>query len=116
MFDVQNYFIMLVILLNLVNILSLTIDKVSYSDEIGIKLMSNSPFGLDIFLVLYSFLLFSFSINLLCSGRSIAGFVVLVLSVTPFVIEKKAEFKEKDFFVDWQIKALILNLFIICVI
>ena len=116
MFDIQNYFIMLIIILNLVNILSLTIDKLSYSDEIEIKFLSDSPLSSNIFFLLYSFFLLSFSINLFCSGRSVAGLIVLMLSIAPFIIEKKAASKEADFFIDLQIKALLVNLFIICII
>lgn len=113
MLNVESYFIMLIILLNLVNLLNFTF---SYAGDNGMKFTSNLSLGLDVFFALYYTILLVFSANLFYSGRSIAGLIVFLLSIAPFFIEKSSMYKSEKSLTNLHIKALIVNLFIICLI
>jgi hypothetical protein len=114
MLKVENYFLMLVILLNLVNLLSFTL---SYADTDKFKFRPDLSLGSDVLFVLYYSFLLLFSASLLYSGRITAGFIVFLLTIAPFFVEQSSTNKGKDesFFYS-RIKILLLNLFIICLI
>lgn len=114
MLKIENYFFMLVILLNLVNLLNYTL---SYADVDDFKLKSDLPLNSDVLFVLYYIFLLFLSACLMYCGRITAGFIVFLLSIAPYFIEEPSKTidKNEEFFYS-RIKILLLNLFIICLI
>lgn len=113
MLKIENYFFMLVILLNLVNLLSSTLN---YADLDEFKFKSDLSLNSDVLFVLYYILLLFLSAMLFYSGRITAGFILFLLTIAPYFIqEPKTTEQSEDFFYS-RIKILLLNLFIICLI
>lgn len=114
MLKIENYFLMLVLLLNLVNILNFTLSYANVGEQ---SLKSDLSLGLDVFFVLYYSFLLIFSACLFYTGRSLAGFTVLLIAIAPFIMEKSSTKVHKpEDFVKLRIKTLLVNLFIICFI
>lgn len=114
MLKIENYFLMLVLLLNLVNILNFTLSYANVGEQ---KLKSDLSLGLDVIFVLYYTFLLIFSACLLYTGRSIAGFTVLMIAIAPFIMEKASTKRTKvEDAMKLRIKTLLVNLFIICLI
>lgn len=114
MLKIENYFLMLVLLLNLVNILNFTLSYATVGEQ---RLKSDLSLGLDVFFVLYYSFLLIFSACLLYTGRSLAGFIILMIAIAPFIMEKSSTKKAKgEDFIKLRIKTLLVNLFIICFI
>lgn len=114
MLKIENYFLMLVLLLNLVNILNFTL---SYAHANRLRVKSDLSLGLDVFFVLYYSFLLIFSACLFYTGRTMAGFTTFLLAVAPFILEKSSTRKAKvEDAIKLRIKTLLVNLFIICLI
>lgn len=114
MLKIENYFLMLVLLLNLVNILNFTLSYANVGEQ---KLKSDLSLGLDVFFVLYYSFLLIFSACLFYTGRSIAGFTIFLLAMAPFIMEKASTKRTKvEDAMKLRIKTLLVNLFIICLI
>lgn len=111
MLRIENYFLMLVILLNLVNLLNFTIN---YADSDEFKFQSHFSLGSDVFFVLYYTCLLLFSSCLFYLGRVMAGFIVFMLAMAPFIMEKTSS--DNTDFINLRIKTLLVNLFIICLL
>jgi hypothetical protein len=113
MLKIENYFLLLVLLLNLVNILNFTI---SYADTNEAKSRTDLSLGLDVFFVLYYTFLLLFASSLLYCGRIMAGFIIFMLAIAPFAMEKSSPHKIGKEYINLRIKTLLVNLFIICLI
>lgn len=110
----ENYLVMLILFLNLSIIVGITIAKLIYKNEYDVKIVSNLSICLGIIFVLYTISLIVFSISLAIYGRHIAGLLILLTTIIPFIIGKISSYQESDFFIDLQLVALIINVFIIC--
>lgn len=110
----ENNLVMLIILLNLATILGITLAKLIYKSEYNIKLISDLSLFLGCSFILYTILLFVFSATLITYGRPIAGTTILMISLVPFIIGKLSTYQEADFFIDLQLMAFVINVFIVC--
>lgn len=114
MLKIENYFLMLVILLNLVNLLNYTL---SYADMDEFKLRTDLTLNSDVLFVLYYIFLLLLSASLMYCGRFTAGFIVFLLTIAPYFIQESPKHTEKnEAFLHTRIKVLLINLFIICLI
>jgi len=113
MLKIENYFLLLVLLLNLVNIINLTVSYVGTNES---KFRADLSLGLDVFFVLYYTFLLLFASCLFYSGRMMAGFIVFMLAIAPYIMEKPAPNKAGKEYINLRIKTLLVNLFIICLI
>jgi len=101
------------IILNISVILGLLVCKLNYKKENKIVFVSNISIFLNIFLALYTLCLIVLSIGLLLGGKIILASGIFVLSLVPFMLGKLSSYRSANLFINIQIMALILNLFVL---
>lgn len=109
MVHINNSFIILVILLNILNLLGFIFCKLNYQNESKVLLVSKVSLFLSIFLILYTLCLFILSEKLFLAGYKLIGAITFLLSIIPFIIGKIASYQKADFFINLQIAALMFN-------
>lgn len=109
----KTYFILFIILLNIIAIFGISAGKLYYKKETDVNLIANFTISIGIFFILYTLCLILFSAYLFYECNYLFASVILALSTVPFVIGEISSYKKADFFINLQIIALLVNLFII---
>lgn len=111
-----NYFIVFIILLNIIAIFGICAGKLNYKKETDVKLIANFTISIGVFFILYTLCLTILSAYLFYESYYLLATVILGISIVPFIIGEFSTYKRADFFINLQIIALLVNLFVISLV
>lgn len=114
--NIETYFFIFIVLLNIISIFGISAGKLYYKKETDVNLIANFTISIGVFFILYTLCLCWLSALLFYQSAYLQATIILILTLIPFVIGELSTYKKADFFINLQILALIANLFIISLV
>lgn len=102
-----------IIFLNLITILGIIICKFNYKKPNNTNFMANWSMITGICFIAYTACLAIFSMALFYIGQNLWGFLILTLTLVPYIIGNFSNYQKADLFINLQIFALLTNMIIL---